>query len=329
MIAAFGLHRGEPTGVRLLAVFGVLASACSDPYAPEGQFWPTDVGTGGSVSQNTGGSAAGGSPTVSSGGLGLGGTPASTSGGNLGAGGATSQTLGGSSQDTGGSAASGSSAISSGGLGPGGTSGGSFGFSGATNQTTAGASSGGTNANGGANGRGGSASSGGSVTSSGGSGMGGSPGAGGGTSSANCSLSVKVTTAPAGGRYAPKNIGAIWVADQSGNFIRSLEVWAQQRVNHLTQWNSVTSRAGAAGSRVDIISQATLPSHKAHTATWNCQDFKRLPVPDGTYRVYFEMTDNSGSGPNRFKTFTKGPTAVTLNPADNTNFKAMELSFKP
>jgi hypothetical protein len=168
--------------------------------------------------------------------------------------------------------------------------------------------------------------------SNGGGGMnggGGSSGSGGMASTSNCTLSVKVTTASAGGRYSPRNIGAIWVADQSGNFIRSLEVWAQRRINYLTLWNSATSKAGTPGNRVDIVSQATLTTHKAHTATWACQDFNDMPVPDGTYRVYFEMTDNSGTGPNRFEQFTKGPAPVTVTPADNNNFKAIELSYAP
>jgi hypothetical protein len=202
------------------------------------------------------------------------------------------------------------------GAGAGGTGGGILG------ESSGGSSKGGSGMLGG--------SSGGS--SRGGSGNSGSAGMGGGSaggSSANCSLTVKVTTASAGGRYAPRNIGAIWVADHSGNFIRSLEVWAQRRVNFLSLWNSATSRAGTPGNRVDIISQATLSNHVAHTATWECQDFDGEPVADGTYRVYFEMTDNSSAGPNRFEEFTKGPAPMTSTPSDDNNFKAIELSFKP
>lgn len=179
-----------------------------------------------------------------------------------------------------------------------------------------------------AGGSGGMASGGGSGGNAGTT-SGGGGGSGGGSSSANCSLTVKVTTAAAGGRYAPRNIGAIWVADQSGNFIRSLEVWAQRRASNLSLWNSATSKAGVPGNRVDIVSQATLSTHMAHTSTWNCQDFNKRAVPDGTYRVYFEMTDQGNGGPNRFETFTKGGAAATLKPADNNNFKSIELSFKP
>lgn len=280
------LARAEGRRVGWLALAGIIASGCSDPYEAEAQFWPADLdgsGTAGSLSQDVGGSATSGSPAVPMGSNDAGGTTASTTGGTLGASGAAPSTAGG-------PGAAGSNAAGGAGNLGGSTSGGSSGNGGLGNAGSS---------------------------------------AGGSTSSPNCSLTVKVTTAAAGGRYAPRNIGAIWVADQSGNFVRSLEVWAQKRVNHLTQWNSATSKAGAAGSRVDIVSQATLSNHKAHTATWNCQDFKKASVPDGTYRVYFEMTDNSATGPNRFETFTKGPAAVTLKPADNNNFKAIELSFKP
>lgn len=316
--------RARRSGVVWLALSTAFALSCSAPYDNEAHFWPLDegAGAGSSFPSDTGGGG-GAAAAPSTAGSGTGGS-GSTSGGATGASGAVGETMDGAGRGGGGNGGSGSGsgnlAGSAGSLGGSTSSGGSGGAPGGSGAGTAG---------GGGSSQGGSASGGGSAGGAGGGGSAGSPGAGGGTSSANCSLSVKVTTAAAGGKYAPRNIGAIWVADQSGKFIRSLEVWAQRRANHLTQWNAATSKAGAAGSRVDIVSQATLTSHRAHTATWNCQDFKKLPVPDGTYRVYFEMSDASNNGPNRFETFTKGPAAATLNPADNNNFKAIELSFKP
>lgn len=289
-------HHTRGGRLGFLALCGAFAVSCSEPYEADSQLWPAEMGgptTGGSSSPDTGGSAAGMAPVVTAGGNETGGTTASTTGGSLGASGSSPNAAGG----------------DSGGNGTGGSSGSLGG--------------GGSGSGGGASGSGGASVSGGAT----GSGGAGGSGAGGSASSSNCSLSVKVTTASAGGKYAPRNVGAIWVADEAGNFVRSLEVWAQRRVSNLSTWNSATSKAGAAGSRVDIVSQATLTSHKAHTATWNCQDFKKLPVPDGTYRVYFEIAD--GSRASRFEAFTKGPAAATLTPADNNNFKALELSFKP
>jgi hypothetical protein len=65
----------------------------------------------------------------------------------------------------------------------------------------------------------------------------------------------------------------------------------------------------------------------AHTSSWDCEDFDHQPVPDGTYRVYFEMSD--GNSANHFEEFTKGSSPMTLTPADAGNFKSMQLSFTP
>jgi hypothetical protein len=54
-----------------------------------------------------------------------------------------------------------------------------------------------------------------------------------------------------------------------------------------------------------------------------------VPVPDGAYRVYFEMTDRNGSGPHTFVNFTKGPMPFNLSPADQSNFKGIDLVFAP
>lgn len=324
------------SGFARCALYGALAVGCSEPYKSDPQFWPTDgggfgtggSGTGGDMLPNSGGSASGGAPLGSGGFLGSnGGSTAAGTGPGAGSDGGAAN-LGGSPTGNGGS-------LGTGGFGTGGSFGnggfgtGSFG--------TGGSFGAGGSLSGGRFGNGGSAESGGSFSTGGGAGglagsggsvsTAGSNSSGGGTSTANCSLTVNVTTAAAGGRYAPKNIGAIWIADQSGNFVRSIEVWAQQRARDLTMWNSTTSKAGAPASRVDIVSQATLTSHKAHTATWNCQNFSKAAVPDGTYRVYMELND--GSGANRFETFTKGPAEATLTPADNNNFKSIKLSFKP
>jgi hypothetical protein len=40
------------------------------------------------------------------------------------------------------------------------------------------------------------------------------------------SLTFDVTTKAPGGRYQPRNVGAIWVEDSSGKLVKSLEVWA-------------------------------------------------------------------------------------------------------
>jgi hypothetical protein len=150
----------------------------------------------------------------------------------------------------------------------------------------------------------------------------------GGTSSGTCSLSVSVTTTAPGGNYKPRNVGAIWVADASGAFVKSLDVWGNRRLSHVTAWNAATKAAGVPGNKVDAVTSATLTAHRAHNVTWNCEDYNGQVAPDGSYRVYFEVTDSNGSGPNHFETFTKGPTAATVQ-GSATNFTGIVLTFTP
>ena len=147
-------------------------------------------------------------------------------------------------------------------------------------------------------------------------------------SDGSCSLSVSVTTTAPGGRYQPRNVGAIWISDDAGVFIKSLDVWGNRRLSHVTAWNAATRAAGVAGNKVDAVSSATLTAHRTHNVTWNCEDYNSQVVPDGTYRVYFEVTDSNNSGPNHFETFTKGPTAGTAQ-ASATNFNGIVLTFTP
>jgi len=164
------------------------------------------------------------------------------------------------------------------------------------------------------------------------SGVNGSPMGGGsisaGTASTTCSLSVSVTTTAPGGNYRPRNVGAIWIADATGRFIKSLDVWGNRRLSRVTAWNAATRAAGVAGNKVDAITSATLTAHRAHNASWNCQDYAGKVAPDGTYRVYFEVTDSNNAGPNHFETFTKGPAPATLQ-SSATNFNGILLTFKP
>lgn len=175
---------------------------------------------------------------------------------------------------------------------------------------------------------GGSGGAGGSVDAGRDSGKGGSQVSDAGTSG-SCSLSVTVTTVTANGNYSPRNVGAIWIARDNAAYVKTLAVWARQRISRLTLWNSTTSQAGLSDNTVDAITGATLSNHQTHKVSWNCTDTSRSLVPDGAYRVYFEMTDKNGAGPNTFVSFTKGPMPFNLSPPDQNNFKGMSLVYTP
>lgn len=138
------------------------------------------------------------------------------------------------------------------------------------------------------------------------------------------SLSVSVTTATANGRYAPRNVGAIWITDGGGKFVKTLTEWGSRRRQYLTKW-----LAASGGNTVDAVTSATINSHGTRTGTWNGTNASRAAVADGAYKVCFELTEYDGTGPSDCVAFTKGRMAFTDKPADVTNFKNRSLVYTP
>lgn len=136
-------------------------------------------------------------------------------------------------------------------------------------------------------------------------------------------LTFKVQTAPFGGRYRPKNIGAIWIETSAGTYVKTLERWARIRARYLTRFAASTKN-----NVTDAVSSATLANHRAHTATWNLTNVAGKRVPDGAYRLAIELTDRDGPGALLYVPFTLGAAQVKLSPAATPQFSNMELRIE-
>ena len=136
-------------------------------------------------------------------------------------------------------------------------------------------------------------------------------------------LTFTIRTVSAGGPYAPKHVLAIWV-EQGGDFIKTRKAMANQRKQYLYTWKNASNY-----NVVDAITGSTLTYHQTHTVNWDCTDLDGNILPDGDYDVYTEFTDKHAQGPLYLISFTKGPDAVSLAPADETYFKDIELEFVP
>ncbi len=136
-------------------------------------------------------------------------------------------------------------------------------------------------------------------------------------------LTFTIRTVSAGGPYAPKHVLAIWV-EQGGDFVKTRKAMANQRKQYLYTWKNASSY-----NVVDAITGSTLTYHQTHTVSWDCTDLDGNILPDGEYDVYTEFTDKHAQGPLYLISFTKGPDAVSLTPADETYFKDIELEFVP
>jgi len=301
------------------------ASACVPDSPGSGAFWTEPDGgtfsrdgaaTGGDQGGTGGASGTGGSsPAATGGSTGSGGQDAS--GGATATGGTGGATAGGSGgQATGGSTASGGMTATGGVAATGGTS--------ASGGTMA---MGGSTAGGGRVGAGGTSASGGRTATGGSMASGGSMGSGGSSGSQTGSLTITVTTKAAGGRYQPDNVGAIWIADSNTKFVKSLFVWGSQRRREIKTWVSATTAAGMASSVVDAVTAATYKSHGTRMATWNGTDTAKAIVPDGAYKVCFELED--GSSAYQCIDFNKSRNAQTLMPADNASFTKRTIGYTP
>jgi hypothetical protein len=150
-------------------------------------------------------------------------------------------------------------------------------------------------------------------------------------------LALDFTTVNQSGRYAPQNVGAVWIETSTGTFIKTIERWGNIRSNHLTRWNeasggwgSVFGGGGNTTDKMDAISRATLRSHGAHQLTWDMVDPMGKVVPDGAYNVLIEVTeDNSRPGAVGTIPFVKGAAPQQVAPADTAPYAKLTLSYQP
>lgn len=136
------------------------------------------------------------------------------------------------------------------------------------------------------------------------------------------SVVFKVTTASPGGNYSPRNIGAIWIEDSDGNFIKTIKLWAERRKQYLYIWNNTSS-----GNTVDAVTSATLSSHQIHEVVWNTENYLGEIVPNGTYQLKIEMTDKHSQGPIATFEFPIGEESNELTISDETYFNNIELKW--
>jgi hypothetical protein len=124
------------------------------------------------------------------------------------------------------------------------------------------------------------------------------------------SLSMTFMTQALGGKWKPANVGAVWISDVQGRAVKTLEVWAAERITSLPFYNQSACKS----NDPDVVSIATLPDHsKPHHAAWNGKDFLGNVVPDGAYVITIEVADveNVMAPPTQFP-FTKGAQPVSM-----------------
>ena len=137
-----------------------------------------------------------------------------------------------------------------------------------------------------------------------------------------------MTTVTARGRYAPDNVGAVWITDSSGRFVKTLKTWGLRRLGNATAWQTASL-----GNNVDAVTGATRQSHGPLQATWNCTDVSHQPVVNGSYTLNVTFAESDAipffSPPPIVATvpFTKGAPA-DVSGTGTPNFTGMHISLQ-
>jgi hypothetical protein len=136
-------------------------------------------------------------------------------------------------------------------------------------------------------------------------------------------LRLRVTTLPQGGQFAPKNVGAIWVEDADGHWVKTLAVWVGVSLRYLSRY----LKANRNGNTVDAITSSSLTMHQEHEVSWNLSNASGGVVPDGTYHVLVEVTDRNGPGQVLDLEFIKGAAPQEIAAPDTPYFTGVELFY--
>ena len=147
---------------------------------------------------------------------------------------------------------------------------------------------------------------------------------------------LKVTLAPLGG---PEHDAVVWVTTADGTFIKTLwkqgptDFDGQDWLDHFTTWENARGTSTTLDGYTSATCQDYNPPNNPITLTWNCRDAANHVVPDGTYKFYVqyaEKTMDNDEGPLTVITWTKGTTATTTTPPDQSpNFSVMSAVWTP
>ena len=100
--------------------------------------------------------------------------------------------------------------------------------------------------------------------------------------------------------FPPRNIVAVWIEDEGARPIKVLAVYAGAMRVRLTVFNAHVPHFFGTGfgdpppMHADVITGATRSDHsRPIVVTWDLTDIEGLPVPDGRYTVFIEVTDRN------------------------------------
>lgn len=152
---------------------------------------------------------------------------------------------------------------------------------------------------------------------------------------------IDLLTKPVG-RYQPRNLLAVWIEDEAGTPVKVIGRWAGIFNRYLIVFNQRVP--GAFGGLFglppdgsvaigeldpDVITTASLRAHEPRELTWDLTDYEGTPVPDGTYSVYIECSDDNTESDFTVVELHKGPEPMTVERGESERFAYVRLTYTP
>jgi uncharacterized protein (TIGR03382 family) len=149
---------------------------------------------------------------------------------------------------------------------------------------------------------------------------------------ASADVSITATSGPVpapNNTYAPANVVAVWVEDQAGAFVKTIDRRAAVRKVHLVAWNQ---QAGANDN--DAVTGASRIDHGSPISmTWDLRDRAGNVVPDGTYTIRMELAEENSTLATQNNqgtfTFVKSASPQTQTGLSNGGFTSVSIDFQP
>ena len=94
------------------------------------------------------------------------------------------------------------------------------------------------------------------------------------------------------GKYAPRNVVAIWLVDAQGQYVKDLAVYGNRFTTKLARWRKDSGKA-----KPDATTGATRKQHDELSVVWDGTDAEGKALPDGEYRIRIEYTETNRPGP--------------------------------
>ncbi|MEN6575051.1 MAG: DUF2271 domain-containing protein [Phycisphaerales bacterium] len=151
---------------------------------------------------------------------------------------------------------------------------------------------------------------------------------------ADDNLNIVFTTTNAGGAYGTRHVHVVWLTTESGQWVCTVgndsvnkrALWANARASSLATWYKSNPKPK---DDVDARTGATPTAYHTYDINWSWHRLDGAVVPDGTYKLHFECTNDDDGNPHNYAVFTitKGRGNWSIGPTSQGGYLNIKLTY--